>query len=114
MIACFQQAMQFGRVPVGDLLGEHFQERLWLLNPFDDELNVFCLHGLAARVSSECSSFFADTDSILFQDSPHLFDRVVSNSLRSCLFDQPADGGRGKFTVSHQNNQKRLSNCRFY
>jgi len=84
------------------------------LDAFDHELDIFGFDGLAACMSGERCSLFADTDSILLQYSAHLFDRIVSDSLSTSFLNESPNGRRGKFTVSHQNNQKRVWNCRFY
>jgi hypothetical protein len=62
-------------------------------------------------MSGKRGSLFAHTHSIFFQDTAHLFDRVVPDSLGTSFLDESPNCGRGKFTVSHQNNQKKVWNC---
>jgi len=85
-----------------------------VLDSFDDELDVVGLDGLPACVSSERCGLFADAHGIFFQDMAHFFDCIVPHSFSTGFLDQSPNGRRRKFTVSHQNNQKRVWNCGFY
>jgi len=94
--------------------GNAFLRDLELLDALDNELDVFGLDCLSACMSSKGRGLFADANGVFFQDVAHFLDGVVPYALGAGFLDESPNGRRRKFTVSHQNNQKKVWNRRFY